>query len=139
MIQASLLSLVVVAFNLFGLALLTTSGHRDETAKHENIQLLEHPYRGPTTIHGEQLMGNFLQLLAKSAHPDKETNNWLFLKKTATPGELMVGRKARSRRGMGYRMRCLPTAKKVCRSIRYKGKERSFCKFVVHEKCYAVD
>ena len=45
----------------------------------------------------------------------------------------------RHRRGMGYRMHCVPSTKKVCKKIKYKGEETQWCTMVAYQKCYAID
>ena len=54
-------------------------------------------------------------------------------------GDQLMGRIVRTRRGLGYKMHCVPITKKVCKIIKFKEKDTQFCTQVVSEKCYSID
>ena len=50
-----------------------------------------------------------------------------------------IGLKSRQRRGMGYKMRCIPSTKTVCKNFTFKGAKAQFCSVVSVSVCTALD
>ena len=50
-----------------------------------------------------------------------------------------IALKSRQRRGMGYKMRCIPSTKTVCKNFNYKGATAQFCSVVSVSVCTALD
>ena len=97
--------------------------------------------RGKSAIHGKELMERapkdvpLSALLVKKATHDKQK----IPGQKKTHGSQLTDKITRTRRVLGYKMRCVPATKKVCKKIKYKGKVTLFCTKVASEKCYAID
>ena len=48
-------------------------------------------------------------------------------------------RLSRSRRGMGFRMRCIPTTKRSCKMFKFNGRKSMFCSVKIVKVCAALD
>ena len=88
----------------------------------------------------KMILGNLLKN-KKGPQGEKMVTNCKFLRKKMILGELLQDKniRRRQRRGMGYRMHCVPSTKKVCKKIKYKGEKTQWCTMVAFQKCYAID
>ena len=98
-------------------------------------------HRGKTTIHGKELVDRSLKpvpysavLVKKATHDEQKIPG-----QKKTHGRQLTDKIIRTRRVLGYKMRCVPATKKVCKKMKYKGMDTIFCTKVASEKCYAID
>ena len=163
--QASLCFIqCVLVFKMFGLALglVVTSHPQEDTAildrqlmdktaileLMDKTAILDGQVMDKRAIHGGQLLDKMDQLvgISRPLH-NKEairgeqmvTHPGSWRQEDKIHDEPMLVKIVRRRRGLGYKMHCVPTAKKVCKIIKFREKDTHFCTKVVSEKCYAID
>ena len=156
MVQALSVIQYVMIFNLFGISLRLVATSETQEKTHErqlvdnDMNVFEKIDRDQVGIRGNQLVhGGRLQqmrisraLHKKSTHDEKMGTNSKLRQKKMIHDDLpmsMMGNVVRRRRGLGYWMQCVPTTKKVCKNIKYKGQDTQWCIKIVYKKCSAID